>query len=258
MEDKLRRYASLERLLGAKALQRLRHSHVVVVGVGGVGSWAAEALARSAIGCLTLIDGDHVAESNLNRQVHALESTLGAAKVQVLAERIALIDPSTQVHAVDAMLDAGTVELMVPPEAIVIDAIDASRVKAALIALCARRSQAVLSCGAAGGRTDPQGLQVADLGLIKGDPLLASVRAHLRRHHGFPKAVRQPMGVLGLHSAQTSMGAAPVVGHTGAALNCSGYGSSVMVTASMGMAAAQWALECALAHSALAHSFDTP
>jgi tRNA threonylcarbamoyladenosine dehydratase len=245
VSDSLRRYASLERLLGRLALEQLRAAHVVIVGIGGVGSWAAEALARSAVGHLTLIDGDHVGESNLNRQVHALESTLGAAKVKVLSERIAQIDPSTQVDAIDAMLEVDTLAGLIPERAVVIDAIDAARVKAALIAHCVERGQSVLACGAAGGRTEPQALRVLDLGLIKGDPLLASVRAHLRRHHGFSRAVRQPMGAMGLYSTQTSSGQAPQTGHTGAALNCSGYGSSVMVTASMGLAAAQWALnEC--------------
>ena len=183
-----RRFASVARVYGEAGCQRLWQSHVVVVGIGGVGSWAAEALARSGVGCLTLIDLDHVAESNINRQVHALTSTLGAAKVEVIAQRIRDISPDVSVHPVDEFIEPGQEEKLIPADAdLVIDAIDAVAAKASLIAWCVANGKPVIACGAAGGRTDPLQLRVEDLSRTTGDALLSAVRARLRRHHGFPR-----------------------------------------------------------------------
>ena len=183
-----RRFASVARVYGEAGCQRLRQSHVVVVGIGGVGSWAAEALARSGVGRLTLIDLDHVAESNINRQVHALTSTLGAAKVEVMAQRIRDISPDISVHPVDEFIEPGQEEKLIPADAdLVIDAIDAVAAKASLIAWCVANDKPVIACGAAGGRTDPLQLRVEDLSCTTGDALLSAVRARLRRHHGFPR-----------------------------------------------------------------------
>lgn len=183
-----RRFASVARVYGEAGCQRLWQSHVVVVGVGGVGSWAAEALARSGVGRLTLIDLDHVAESNINRQVHALTSTLGAAKVEVMAQRIRDISPDVSVHPVDEFIEPGQEEKLIPADAdLVIDAIDAVAAKASLIAWCVANGKPVIACGAAGGRTDPLQLRVEDLSRTTGDALLSAVRARLRRHHGFPR-----------------------------------------------------------------------
>ena len=183
-----RRFASVARVYGEAGCQRLWQSHVVVVGIGGVGSWAAEALARSGVGRLTLIDLDHVAESNINRQVHALTSTLGAAKVEVMAQRIRDISPDISVHPVDEFIEPGQEEKLIPADAdLVIDAIDAVAAKASLIAWCVANDKPVIACGAAGGRTDPLQLRVEDLSRTTGDALLSSVRARLRRHHGFPR-----------------------------------------------------------------------
>ena len=183
-----RRFASVARVYGEAGCQRLWQSHVVVVGIGGVGSWAAEALARSGVGRLTLIDLDHVAESNINRQVHALTSTLGAAKVEVMAQRIRDISPDISVHPVDEFIEPGQEEKLVPADAdLVIDAIDAVAAKASLIAWCVANDKPVIACGAAGGRTDPLQLRVEDLSRTTGDALLSAVRARLRRHHGFPR-----------------------------------------------------------------------
>ena len=183
-----RRFASVARVYGEAGCQRLWQSHVVVVGIGGVGSWAAEALARSGVGCLTLIDLDHVAESNINRQVHALTSTLGAAKVEVMAQRIRDISPDVSVHPVDEFIEPGQEEKLIPADAdLVIDAIDAVAAKASLIAWCVANGKPVIACGAAGGRTDPLQLRVEDLSRTTGDALLSAVRARLRRHHGFPR-----------------------------------------------------------------------
>ena len=183
-----RRFASVARVYGEAGCQRLWQSHVVVVGIGGVGSWAAEALVRSGVGRLTLIDLDHVAESNINRQVHALTSTLGAAKVEVMAQRIRDISPDISVHPVDEFIEPGQEEKLIPADAdLVIDAIDAVAAKASLIAWCVANDKPVIACGAAGGRTDPLQLRVEDLSRTTGDALLSAVRARLRRHHGFPR-----------------------------------------------------------------------
>ena len=184
-----RRFSSVARVYGDAGAARLARSHVVVVGIGGVGSWAVEALARSGVGRLTLIDLDHVAESNINRQVHALSSTLGAAKVEVMAVRIHDISPACTVRTVDAFIEPGAEDALIPADAdVVIDAIDAVRAKASLIAWCVARRLPIVVCGAAGGRTDPLRLQVDDLARTQGDALLSSVRARLRKEHGFARA----------------------------------------------------------------------
>ncbi len=243
--DRDRAFGGVARLYGEPALARLGEAHVCVVGVGGVGSWAAEALARSGVGSLTLIDLDHVAESNLNRQIHALHSTLGSAKVEVMRARLNDIAPDCRVHAVDAFVEPDTVEALVPADALVLDAIDAPRAKAALIARCRARGQRVIVCGAAGGRTDPLRLTSGDLALTRGDALLAGVRARLRRDHGFPREAGRRFGVIAVHSTEPAAGrgrVAPAPGG-GAPLSCAGYGSLVTVTAPMGMAAAALAIE---------------
>lgn len=249
-----RAFGGVARLYGDAGLARLLAAHVCVVGIGGVGSWAAEALARSGVGALTLIDLDHVAESNLNRQVHALQSTLGAAKVSVMRDRLGDIAPHCRVSAVDAFIDPDNVAQLVPADAIVLDAIDAPRAKAALIALAKGRRQTVIVCGAAGGRTDPLQLCSTDLALTRGDALLAGVRARLRRDHGFSREAGRRFDVIAVHSTQlpaprrAAGGSADVQEGLGAGapLSCAGYGSLVTVTAPMGMAAASLVMQALL------------
>jgi tRNA A37 threonylcarbamoyladenosine dehydratase len=251
--DRARRFGGVARLFGEAAVGRLAGAHAVVIGIGGVGSWAVEALARSGIGRLTLIDMDHVAESNINRQVHALASTLGASKIELMAERVRDICAETVVVTVDDFVSADNVGALVPEEAtVVVDAIDSPRAKAALIAACVRRGQPLVVCGAAGGRTDPLALRRADLAAVRGDALLSSVRNRLRREHGFPREAGQPFGVVAIHSPApvASIAAAGAKGlrpSAGAPLACAGYGSIVTVTAAMGMAAASEAIEAVLA-----------
>ncbi|MFT3802484.1 MAG: tRNA threonylcarbamoyladenosine dehydratase [Burkholderiaceae bacterium] len=244
LED--RRFAALGRLYGAAGLARLRAAHVVVVGIGGVGSWCAEALARSAVGRLTLIDMDHVAESNVNRQIHALASTLGAAKIEAMAVRIADIAADCRVDVVDDFVDPDNVATIVPAADVIVDAIDQPRAKAALIAWARRAGRPIIVCGAAGGRTDPLRLRCDDLARTRGDALLSSVRARLRREHGFPRDPGQRFRVDAIFSdeqVRALPGAAGGAARTGGApLNCAGYGSAVGVTAPMGMAAAQRAI----------------
>lgn len=235
-----RRFGGVARAYGAAGAARIAGAHAVIVGVGGVGSWAAEALARCGVGRLTLVDLDHVAESNVNRQVHALGSTLGASKVDVMAARIADISPATVVDRVDDFVTADNVASIVPASAdVVIDAIDAPRAKAALIAHCVARGVPVVVCGGAGGRLDPLALRRTDVADARGDALLASTRARLRRDHGFPREPGARFGVEAIWSPAPPGGARPEApGESGMPLACAGYGSVVMVTAAMGFAAA--------------------
>lgn len=241
-----RRFASVGRLLGAPSLQRLRSAHVVVVGLGGVGSWAAEALARSGVGRLTLIDLDHVAESNLNRQLQATLDTLGAAKVEAMRERILAIVPDCAVQTVEAFVTPeGVAELLPTSANVVIDAIDAPRAKAAMIRWAANLGCAMVVCGAAGGRRDPLALRRVDLADVRGDRLLAAVRSRLRRDHGFPAPGRS-FGVTAIHAEQLNVQVSPIDVGQGAPLACAGYGSIVTVTAPMGFAAAAAAMDLLL------------
>lgn len=247
-----RRFGGIARLYGDAALPALARAHVCVVGIGGVGSWTAEALARSGVGHLTLIDLDHVAESNVNRQVHALGSTLGASKVEAMAARIADISPHCRVRIVDDFVTPENVEALVPADAAVVDAIDAPRAKAALIACARRRRQPIVVCGGAGGRTDPLRLRRDDLSRTRGDALLAAVRARLRREYGFARDAGKRFRVEALYSDEHLTRAAREAAcdeeaRGGAPLNCAGYGSLVTVTAAMGLAAASWAIDRALA-----------
>lgn len=248
--DLERRFGALRRLYGDAAYERIRGARVAVVGLGGVGSWAVEALARSGVAALTLIDLDHVAESNLNRQVQALESTLGMAKAQALRERIADIHPGCEVHAVEAFADATNWPALLPgPVDVVIDACDQVQAKAAIAAWALAEGAPLVIAGAAGGKRRPQDVEVEDLALVTHDPLLASLRQRLRQKHG---AARQ--GPIGLRCVFSREAVALPQGPEGpegeacdveANLNCHGYGSSVGVTATFGMVAAQLALECA-------------
>ena len=245
--DLERRFGGVARLYGMRAYERMRAAHVVVVGIGGVGSWAAEALARSAIGNLTLIDLDHIAESNTNRQVHALGEEFGKAKVLAMAARIGAINPSARINIVEDFVTPENARTIVPECDAVLDCIDQVAAKAAMIAACRARGLAVFTSGAGGGRTDPTRIRADDLALVDGDPLLAKVRYRLRRHHGFAREkvdangdVRvSKFGIAAIYSDE------PIRGKTGggAGLACAGYGSVVTVTASLGLALAASALQ---------------
>jgi tRNA A37 threonylcarbamoyladenosine dehydratase len=243
--DLERRFGGLRRLYGDAAYARIRSAHVVVVGVGGVGSWAAEALARSGVAALTLIDLDHVAESNVNRQVQALGATLGQAKVAALAARIADIHPGCRVIGIEAFVAPENWPGLIasgPPVNMVIDACDQVRAKAALAAWALASGAPLLVAGAAGGKRRADGVRVSDLAEVTHDPMLASVRQRLRRHCGAPRT--GPMGLRCVHSTEPvrlpeGEGACDV----DANLACHGYGSSIAVTATFGMVAAGCALE---------------
>lgn len=231
-----RRFGGIERLYGKGALARLQQSKVAVVGVGGVGSWAAEALVRSGVGGVRLIDLDVVAESNCNRQIHALSSTLGRAKVEAMAERLADINPSLSCEPIDDFLTPENCAALAAGMDAVIDAVDAVRAKAALAAQCRAQGIFLVMTGAAGGKRDPARLEVADLAHTVQDPLLAKTRASLRREYGFPRG-RGRFGIPAVFSAEPMRRDAQCDARAG--LACAGYGSSMMMTATMGLIAAE-------------------
>ena len=243
--DLERRFGGLRRLYGDAAYARIRAARVAVIGVGGVGSWAAEVLARSGVAELTLVDLDHVAESNINRQVQALGATLGMAKVRALAQRFADIHPGCRVHEVEEFASAENWPALLPqPVDVVIDACDQLRAKLAVAAWSLATRSPLVVVGAAGGKRRAQAVEVADLAEATHDPLLASLRQRLRQQHG---AARK--GAIGLRCVfsrePVTMPALDETCDVEANLNCHGYGSTVSVTATFGMVAAQVALECA-------------
>ncbi len=244
-EDNNAALAAVGRVYGVGGQQRLIDAHVCIVGIGGVGSWVAEAMARSGIGELTLIDPDDVAASNINRQVHADISTVEQSKVEVMKKRIALINPNCRVNAIDDMLVTKNIEKYISLHvSYVIDAMDTIKFKAALINYCKRNKVPVITIGGAGGRTDPTKIEINDLTRSWNDPLAASVRHELRRNHGF--RIRKRFRVECVFSTEQPRYPAPdgsvsykKPGSAGTTLDCdTGYGSLVSVTASFGMIAA--------------------
>ena len=243
--DLERRFAGLRRLYGAQGYARLRAATVAVVGLGGVGSWAVEALARCGVAGLVLIDLDHVAESNVHRQVQATSRTLGQSKVQALRERVQDIHPGCQVQGVEAFVEPGNWPALLPrPVHGLIDACDQVRAKVALAQWAREQALPFVCVGAAGGKRQPQRVEVADLAETTHDPLLASLRQRLRKQAGAPRQGR--MGLCCVFSREAVMLPA-AEGAVDGSLNCAGYGSSVSVTATFGMVAAAQAIEQLLA-----------
>ncbi len=188
-EQQEQRFGGTVRLYGVEAVEVYRNAHVAVIGIGGVGSWAAEALARSAIGEITLIDLDDVCVTNTNRQIHALSSTVGQSKVAVMAQRIRDINPDCLVHEVEEFISRDNIpELIHEGFDYVIDAIDSVSEKAALIAWCKRRKIPLITVGGAGGQVDPTRITIADLSRTEHDPLASKLRGLLRRHYNFSKS----------------------------------------------------------------------
>ena len=238
-----RRFSGIERLYGPVGAARIRQAHIVVIGVGGVGSWAVEALARSGIGTLTLIDSDHVAESNINRQLTALDNTLGRAKIAVLAERIAQINPACTVKCIDQFVEHGNLtELIQPHYHWVLDCIDNFRLKAALIAHCRLQHQSIVTVGAAGGQTDPSQIRTSDLRKTAQDALLARTRRLLRQNYRFPSNPARNFHVPAVWSSEPVVAAQSCQPQTDQSLNCSGFGACMPVTATFGMAATAYIL----------------
>jgi len=247
--DRERRFGGIARLYGAAAPVRLERAHVCVIGVGGVGSWIAEALARSGVGHITLIDLDHVAESNINRQIHALDGTLGQAKVLAMAARIHAINPHARVVTVEDFVTPDNAAELLQDFDVVVDAIDNVRAKVAIVLVCKRRRMPLIVAGGAGGKTDPSKIRVDDLSRTEQDPLLAKVRKRLRSEHGFPRNPKRPFGIEAVYSCEPLRldDLACDLPHGPQGLACAGYGSSMAVTASVGMFAAARAIERLLA-----------
>ena len=234
VEDSIesRRFGGVSRLYGPELRAHFQRATVVVAGLGGVGSWAAEALARTGIGHLVLVDFDHIAESNTNRQLHALEGQYGKAKVQAMGERMMQINPDIQLTICDEFLEPGKIDAVVPENALVLDATDSVQTKIALVIWATQHNRSLVMCGAAGGKTDPTSVRCDDLSRTEQDALLAKVRQGLRQDHGFSRNLKKKIGVRAIYSHE------PRAGASSGGLACSGYGSTVMVTAACGFAAA--------------------
>ncbi len=266
--DLARRFGGLERLYGVAGAGQIRAAHVAVVGIGGVGSWAAEALARSGVGQISLIDFDQVAESNINRQIHAETRTVGMAKVDAMQARIAQINPQCQVHCIEEFATPDNWAALAGQGAFdaVIDACDQVKTKVAMAAWArsqqahaktsSNRSVVFITVGAAGGKRRADHAEIADLSDITHDPLLAKLRYSLRREHGAPKgatasrsagsasARQQRIGISCVFSRESVAPPDPSCAVEGdGSLNCHGYGSVVAVTAAFGMCAAGWVLD---------------
>ncbi len=246
--DTTRRFGGVSRLYGADGLLRLKAAHICVIGIGGVGSWAAEALARNAVGTITLIDLDNIAESNVNRQLHAIEGVFGKAKVTAMAERIQQINPSVNVIEIEDFVSIENVASLLNQQYDgVIDCIDDAKAKAAIANFCSTHQIPLVVTGAAGGRLDATRIKQADLSQVTHDKLLAKVRNLLRRDYAFSmgdsqKSKSSKLGVQCVYSDEEVIrpeavcDVEPDSSITG--LNCAGYGSSVCVTAPFGFIAA--------------------
>ena len=239
-----RRFAALARLYGVPGAHRIQDAHVAVVGVGGVGSWAVEALARSGVARLTLIDLDHVSESNINRQVQAIDVTLGQAKVLAMRDRIHAFNPACQVTCIEEFVEPANWPAVLPVDVdAVIDACDQVRAKTAMAAWARNSATLFISVGAAGGKRHAELVDIDDLAQASHDPLLAQLRYRLRKEHAAPGAGKK-MGVSCVFSREAvkAPDASCAVEGDGT-LNCQGYGSVVSVTATFGQCAAGWILD---------------
>lgn len=252
MPGYLDRFGGIGRLYGVEALEAFRRAHVCVIGLGGVGSWAAEALARSGVGQLTLVDMDDICVTNTNRQIHALNDTVGLLKADALKFRCEAISPEIRVRADIRFVTPGNVaEVMAPGFDVVIDAIDSVKSKVALLAWCRRNKQPVITTGGAGGLTDPTQIRVADLSRTYHDALLAKTRKQLRQQHGFPDNPKRRFGIEAVFSEEQprypdGQGGVcqnkPAPGES-TRLDCaSGYGAATMVTGTFGFVVASRAL----------------
>ena len=251
------RFRGIDRLYGVGSVERLARAHVCVIGIGGVGSWAVEALARSGVGRLTLIDADEVCISNTNRQLHALDGAFGKAKVAVMAERARAIHPGIAIDAIEQFLTPSNLaDLLDRGYDLVIDACDAFRVKVETIAWCRRRKLPLITIGSAGGRTDPTLVSVRDLSKTEHDAMLALVRKKLREEFNFPRGPKRYFGVQAIYSREnvrypqadgSVCGTRPAGGDT-LKLDCGGgLGAATHVTATFAFAAVSRALARLLA-----------
>ena len=248
------RFAGIRRLYGTEAAQRIRTSHFCIIGVGGVGSWTAEALARTGVGAITLVDLDDICVSNTNRQIHALTSTLGQSKIHAMAERIMDIHPHCQVHQeLDFLTPENARRILSQPFDVIIDAIDSAKHKCAILSTTRDLAKQLVTVGGAGGRRDPTQWTVSDLNRTQNDALLLRVRKTLRQKFGFPRGAT-PWGIPCVHTTEAPIYPTPD-GDIGAIrrpdsplrLDCSeGYGASTAVTGTAGFLAASTAIDVLL------------
>jgi tRNA threonylcarbamoyladenosine dehydratase len=240
------RFGGIERLLGKAEADKIRATRFAVVGIGGVGTWAAEALARTGASNLILVDFDEICLSNVNRQIHAMTSTHGQMKVSAMANRIRDIDPDSQVKELAVRFDADHIEefFSLHPE-VVVDCSDGIQHKCLLIAECIKRGIKIITVGGAAGRVDPTKIQVADLAKSHGDPLLAKTRKVLRTEHGFDRDIKKPMNVMSVFSAEEVKLPADVC--VRGPLDCgNGLGTATYITGTFGFYCAHLAVQAAL------------
>ncbi|MFN3198179.1 MAG: ThiF family adenylyltransferase [Bradymonadia bacterium] len=249
------RFGGIARLYGQHSFERLRHARVCVIGIGGVGTWTVEALARTGIGHLTLVDLDEICVTNTNRQLHTLDGEVGKAKVQVMAERVARINPDCVVTQALEFFTAKSADRLfadvLTGHDLIVDAIDSARQKALLIARCVAEKLPIVTVGSAGGRRDPGAIGRSDLTATVKDPLLREVRRYLRREHGFPHD--GPWGIPAVYSREPARYPdgeggtcdSPVDGSL--RIDCaSGFGTAAMVTGTVGLFAAASAVDVLL------------
>ncbi len=251
-ESYLQRFGGIARLYGNEALNAFSKAHMVIVGLGGVGTWAAEALARSGIGTLTLIELDDICITNTNRQVHALRENVGEAKLDVMAARLKSINPEIELHLVDDFLAIDNIQENIKKEHdVVLDCMDAAHIKAGLIAYCSALKIRLIVSGSSGGKQDPQQVVISDLGFTESDPMLAKIRGQLYRKYNFSRDKRRKFRIDAVYSTEQMVYPKPdgsvcmdkQVLKEGVKLDCAGgFGSSVMVTGSFGFTMANQAL----------------
>lgn len=236
-----RRFGGIAKLYGDEKLSIFQKSHVCIIGIGGVGSWLAESFARHGVGEITLIDMDHIAESNINRQIQALDSTVGASKVEIMQSRLKDINPKIMINVIDDFLEETNLEEYIDPNFhFVIDAIDQVKVKIALAEFCLSKNISLLIMGGAGGRKNPSLIQIANLDKTFGDPLLSGIRKYLNKQKKFHGSSFELPTVFSPEKVIKP----PVCEDQGdlQGLNCGGYGSSANVTASFAFVASSYVL----------------
>lgn len=231
------RFGGIGRLYTPEGLAKLRQSHVCVIGIGGVGSWAVEALARTGIGKITMIDMDDICVTNINRQIHAMTGTVAQLKTEAMKERVEKINPECVIEIIDDFITPENIpEYLNRGYDYVLDAIDSVRTKAALIAYCKRNKIKLITTGGAGGQTDPSQIQIADLSKTIQDPLAARVRSLLRKEYNFSQNPKRKFGIDCVFSTQPLIFPKMEEGcEVSATMNCAnGFGAVTMVTATFG------------------------
>lgn len=246
------RFAGIARLYGQTAMVSLARGHFVVVGLGGVGTWTAEALARTGVGEITLIDLDEVCVSNTNRQMHGLQSKIGQSKVHVTAARLLDINPELKIHTVEDFLVVDNIaQLITPEQHMVVDCMDMAHTKASLVAYCLARKIGIVTVGSAGGKQDPSKVTYSDLARTAYDPMFAKMRNDLYKSFKFAKDKNRKFRVDGIFSTEAmvypkpdgSICAQKQAMQDGVRLDCTGgFGSATMVTGTFGFLAASRAV----------------